>query len=292
MKPTTLEDYRERILRVLVYIQQHLDENTPLEDLARVAAFSPFHFHRVFRGMVGESVKEHVRRLRLERAVSRLKFTDTSIIQLALEAGYESHEAFTRAFKSLHGVAPSEFRSRRAPRTVPGDDVDLFQRAREGEATMEAKIKSMGPLRLAFVRHTGPYAECGKAWETLCTHLGRQGLLGADTQHVGLCYDDPEVTAPEHVRYDACCTVGEEVQPEGAVGIQTLEAGEFAVATHFGPFEKLSETYAQLMGQWIPQQGRELSSGPCVEIYLTDPENTDPEDYVTDVHVPLEPGKA
>ena len=61
MRTATVEDYKARILRVLVYIQRHLDEDTPLEDLARVAAFSPYHFHRVFRGMVGESVKEHIR---------------------------------------------------------------------------------------------------------------------------------------------------------------------------------------------------------------------------------------
>ena len=67
MKSQTERNYKERILRVLVYIQQHLDETMPLDELARVAYFSPYHFHRVFRGMVGESVKEHVRRLRLGR---------------------------------------------------------------------------------------------------------------------------------------------------------------------------------------------------------------------------------
>ena len=70
MKEETSEDYRARMLRVLVHIQQNLDAPLPLEELASIALFSPFHFHRIFRGLIGESVKEHVRRLRLERSTS------------------------------------------------------------------------------------------------------------------------------------------------------------------------------------------------------------------------------
>ena len=97
MRPDTEQSYRQRILRVLVYLQQHLDEPLPLEDLARVACFSPYHFHRVFRGMVGESVKEHVRRLRLERAAQRLKATGQSVTAIALDdEGLTSAEAFAQ----------------------------------------------------------------------------------------------------------------------------------------------------------------------------------------------------
>lgn len=112
MKETTLEQYKERMLRVLVHIQQHLDEELSLEGLAGVAAFSPYHFHRIFRGMLGEPVKEHIRRLRLERAAMRLKHSDMPVTMIAFEAGYETHEAFTRAFKAMGGLSPSEFRSR------------------------------------------------------------------------------------------------------------------------------------------------------------------------------------
>ena len=81
-----------------MHIQHHLDEAVSLDELAALAHFSPYHFHRIFRGMVGESVMEHVRRLRLERAAHRLKFSDEPITRIAFEAGYETHEAFTRAF--------------------------------------------------------------------------------------------------------------------------------------------------------------------------------------------------
>ncbi len=101
MKSSTRSDYAGRVLRVLTHIQEHLDAPLVLSDLAALAHFSPFHFHRVFRGMVGESVLQHVRRLRLERAAMQLKTTADSVTSIALDAGYEAHEAFTRAFRSM-----------------------------------------------------------------------------------------------------------------------------------------------------------------------------------------------
>ncbi len=109
MHTATQRDYRERIIRVLVHIQQHLDEELTLAELADIACFSAFHFHRVFRGMVGEPLGEHIRRIRLERAASRLRFGQQPVLQIALDAGYETHESFTRAFRVLFGKSPSEF---------------------------------------------------------------------------------------------------------------------------------------------------------------------------------------
>jgi AraC family transcriptional regulator len=100
------------MLRVLVHIQQNLDEPLPLDRLAALACLSPYHFHHVFTGMVGESLASHIRRLRLERAASRLKLTHVPLVQIALDAGFDSHEAFSRAFRSNFNSSPTEFRSR------------------------------------------------------------------------------------------------------------------------------------------------------------------------------------
>jgi AraC family transcriptional regulator len=83
MRKATLQDYKRRILRVLVHIQGHLDDALELEQLAAQACFSPCHFHRVFTGMVGESIKGHVRRLRLERAANRLKLSRAPVTEIA-----------------------------------------------------------------------------------------------------------------------------------------------------------------------------------------------------------------
>src|SRR5215470_14455260 len=115
MRDTTIQDYQSRILKVLVHIQKSLDSPVSLEELAAIAHFSPCHFHRIFRGMVGESVKEHVRRLRLERAAHGLKLGDEPVTRIAFEAGYETHESFTRAFGAMFGESPSRFRRTRRP---------------------------------------------------------------------------------------------------------------------------------------------------------------------------------
>jgi AraC family transcriptional regulator len=296
MKRSTQQEYVKRILNVLVFLQKNLDEELSLDEYARVAHFSPYHFHRIFRGMVGESLHEHIRRLRLERAATRLKRTNRSIIEIALEAGYETHEAFTRAFRTFCGCSPSHYRrdNSRALALRAGvhyqedGSRDSLQLPIGGE-TMEVRIERVEPMLVAFVRHVGPYHEVDAAWERLCTQLGKDGLLGPGTRFIGICYDDPEVTPPEKIRYDACVTVDSNFVAQDDIGVQTIGGGEYAVTTHVGPYHLLGHTYAQLLGQWLPRSGRELRSEPSLEFYLNAPESTDPEDLITDIYAPLEP---
>lgn len=252
VKPSTLDDYQGRLMRVLVHIQRHLDEPLPLEDLARIACFSACHFHRIFSGMMGESLHEHVRRLRLERAALRLKYTEHPVTEIALDAGYETHEAFTRAFKAAYGLAPVRFRSRKslnlaaAPSGVhfrQNHSLPRFKPVSPGDKTMNVQIKTLAPRRVAFIRHVGPYHEVGATWDKLMTFLGHQGWIGGDSVFLGICHDDPEVTPPDKIRYDACVSVADDFKAAGEVGVQTIAGGDYAVATHFGPYDRSSETY-------------------------------------------------
>jgi AraC family transcriptional regulator len=297
MKEVTRQLYKERILRVLVFIQQNLGNELSLDELAKTAHFSAYHFHRIFRGMVGESLKEHIRRLRLERAATQLKHTDQSVLEIALDAGYETHEAFTRAFSTVCGCSPSSFRKSKSVLFKSGSSRVHYSengplkniKLPSGGKPMNVKIEKMEPMRVAFVRHVGPYNEVSVAWDKLCTILGKEGLLGPGTKFIGICYDDPEVTPPEKIRYDACVTVGNDFQPQGDIGVQTISGGEYAVVTHIGPYNKLGQTYAKLFGRWLPQSGRELRSEPGLEFYLNSPESTEPKELLTDIYVPLEP---
>jgi AraC family transcriptional regulator len=299
MTSTTEHDYRKRILRVLVYIQNHLDEAIPLEELARVAHFSPYHFHRVFRGMVGESVKEHVRRLRLERAALRLKNGDQPVTRVALDAGYEAHESFTRAFSVMFGVPPSRFRASRRARPlrepqsgvhfVPGGQVTVFQALQKpGDLPMDVRIETFPLRRVAFVRHVGPYRQVRRAWEKLAAWAGPRGLFGPNTLAIGVGHDDPDITPAEKIRCDACLTIDGPFTPEGEVGVQEVGGGEYAVFTHRGPYENVSRTIARFCGEWLPSSGREPRSAPCLTIFRNSPVNTRPEDLLTDIYMPLE----
>jgi len=138
------------------------------------------------------------------------------------------------------------------------------------------------------VRHIGPYHECGKAWETLCMWAGPNGLFQPGIEFIGLCYDDPDITPAEKIRYDACITIDGDWHPEGKIGVQTIAGGLYAMTTHHGSYNKLSETYAMLCGQWAPANGYEIRSLPSLEIYLNSPEETPEEELLTDVHVPIE----
>ncbi len=300
MRAVTLQDYKTRMLRVLVHIQQHLDDPLALDDLAAVACFSPFHFHRIFTGMMGESVKEHLRRLRLERAASKLKLGSAPVTRIALEAGYESHEAFTRSFSAVFGVPPSRFRatrrvgSDRAPSGVHyhAEHNPTHFRASQPGGSMKVEIKRMPPMRVAFVRHEGPYSEVGSAWDRLLPVLGKDGWLAGECMFIGICHDDPGITPADKIRYDACVTIGDDFAPSGEIGVQTIEGGDYAMTTHVGPYERLGRTYAALLGEWLPRSGREMKHSHCFEVYLNDPGSTEPAELLVDIYAPLEPAGA
>jgi AraC family transcriptional regulator len=296
MKADTSRDYHERILRVLVFIQNHLDEALDLDALAGVANFSPYHFHRIFSAMVGESLLQHIRRLRLERAALRLTHSDAAVTRIAFEAGYETHEAFTRAFRAHFEASPSEYRTARRPARPEAHSqvyfdlqgvVASFQLAFSGELRMDVKTEKLPQMKVAFVRHTGPYTEVGSAWQRLMSWAGPRGMFGPATQLIGVYHDDPAVTAPEKLRSDACITVSDTVKPEGDVGVQTIGGGEYAVVRHTGSYEKLGETYGKLCGAWLPTSGRELRAAPPLEFYRNSPMNTPPEQLITDIYMPL-----
>jgi AraC family transcriptional regulator len=300
MKPTKTEtqrEYHQRILRVLVHIQSHLDHALDLDELARVAAFSRFHFHRIFRGMVGESVAEHVRRLRLERAAQQLKTGDLPVTQVAFNAGYETHEAFTRAFGAMFEQSPSAFRKehRKIPVRPVASGVHYaadstlseFQSPLGSEVAVDVRVETAEPKRVAFMRHVGPYDQVGPLWERFFIFAMRSGLIGPGFQMLGVPHDDPGVTPPEKLRYDACITVGPQFQALDEVGVQEIPGGAYAVTTHHGPYSGLNEVYDVLIGQWLPASGHQPGEGAAFEIYRNSPKDTAPADLITDIYVPL-----
>lgn len=291
MKPSTGQDYSERIVRTLIHIQRHLDEKLELADLASVAAFSPFHFHRIFRALVGESLKEHIRRLRLERAAQSLKQLQRPIAEIAFEAGFETHESFTRAFATMFGVPPSQYRSahKPAPESASGahlDDVSGYHPPDYGEP-LPVEVKELAPFRIVFLRHTGPYSQVAATWGRLMNWAGRRGLLGPHARTIGIVHDDPEVTPADKVRYDAAIVVNRPVEPEDDFGVTELPGGPYAVFTHQGPYDTLNRSYRRFFGAWLPASGREPRDAESFEEYLNSPMNTRPEDLLTRVHIPL-----
>jgi len=105
------EDYVKRILKVLIYIEDHIDEEISIEDLAKVACHSPFHFNRIFHIVTGETAHKYVRRLRLEKAAIKLRYTEQPVTKIAMGSNYDTPSAFTRAFKQCMGESPKNYRT-------------------------------------------------------------------------------------------------------------------------------------------------------------------------------------
>lgn len=263
----------ERILRAADHAHAHLDEEISPEALASVAELSLHHFHRVFRGVTGESVMGYVRRLRLERAAQRLKHGARPVTDIAMASGYGSHEAFTRAFQARFGQSPSAYRERAR--------VAL---EREAPIVLRDEAERVG----VAMRHTGHYLTCGATWSALTALAERSGFLRRTLASIGLVYDDPDVTPTEYLRYDACLVLERVAEdallPEG-VRRRVIPGGRYAVALHHGPFDTLPETYLRLIGHWLPHRGLELADEPVLETYLTEPDDTAPADMRTEVSV-------
>ena len=131
-------------------------------------------------------------------------------------------------------------------------------------------------MRTVFLRHTGPYAEVGATWSRLMVWAGSRGLLSPGMRLIGIVHDDPDVTPPDKVRYDAAVTVNRPVEPEGEIGVMEIPGGRFAVAVHLGPYSELGKAYQRLYGGWLPGSGYRLRDVPAFEQYLNSPNQTPP----------------
>jgi AraC family transcriptional regulator len=301
VRPTTRNDYLDRLRRVLRFIQEHLDDELTPEECARVAHFSRFHFHRLFSGLVGESLREHIRRIRLERAAGELRRTDRTVIEIALVAGYDAHEPFTRAFRAHFGKPPAEFRRQPEPIMFPralcgvhygiDDVVSRFVPLHEDSKMIDVKIETHPARRLLAVAHHGDYQQVGDAFGRLFAYAAPQGLVGPDTVSLGIYYDDPDVTPVAQLRAHATIALPATFAGPAPDGFELLDlpGGEYAVGVHRGPYAQLPESYRWLFGQWLPSTDREAANQPCHEIYVNDPATTAPPDLITHICVPLAP---
>ena len=282
----TVNDHRERLNRVLVHIQDNIERPLSLAPLAAVANFSPFHFHRIFSAYMGESLHEHIRRVRLEKAAQKLAFSAGPITEIALAAGYETPAAFTKAFKRFFGKNPTEFTKLKSYN--PQAECSRVPEKRR-VPVMKPEIRALSPQKVFFVRKTGPYAKAAEeAWGVLMPYAYSRRMMTRETKGIGISHDNPDFTPQEKVRYDACITVTGTVRPEGEVGVQTIAGGRYAVFLHKGPYRNFYKSYNYIMAQWYPESGEKFRDLPCFEVYLNrDPLRTKPENLRTEIHVPI-----
>lgn len=283
------QSYEERFLKILVYIQHHLNDELSLDKIAAVANFSSFHFHRFFLACTGEPLQSYIRRLRLERAARDLAFTGLPITLVAERAAFQTIQSFHHAFKKMFNETPSLFREKQIKKTnliLLSDDHRLKNKVRT------VTVKRIDSINVLFTRAVGVIndTELYTTWFKLITIASVPIFLSDKTLHISTFHDCRETTPLNKFRYDACITRNElphDFQTKGNVGLQTIPGGLYAVVRHRGSLREIDITFRALYRLWLPESGYEPIDSPSFAIHQNLPFQTPEDELLTDVYLPV-----
>lgn len=282
----------ERFRRVLDYIDSHLDGNLSLDVLAGIAAYSPHHFHRRFSALAGMPVHRYVQLSRFKRAAWQAAFrTEVSLTDVALDAGYESPEAFSRAFRQRLGQSPAAFRDAPDWRVWANawrelDEVRRFHMPTPYRLD-EVRVVDFPETPVACLSHVGPPERIGDTIRRFIAWRRANGLPPAKHATWNVLYDDPETTPPERYRLDICVSCEAVAPNDSGVVAASLPGGRCAVLRHTGSDTLLGDAIRFLYGDWLTESGEEPGNAPLflrrVAFFPDVPEH----EAITDIHLPL-----
>lgn len=280
----------ETLLPLLVHIQANLDADLGLVALSRKAGVSPSHLHRQFKSVIGETPKEHVARLRIERAAFRLLIHDATLLDIALDCGFRNHETFTRAFKRRFGKTPSDYRDGllRQSMQQPPSARTTIDAPTPGYAISATKVIRLRAMHLAFIRHVGPYEAVPQALFDALRDWAAHRRLPGPRIWMGLGHDAPVTTPPGQLRFDAALVVPGPFAAEGEIAYQLLSVGDVAVTTHAGPLDTLPAAYATIFPRVMALPGYQLIGLPSIEIYHADTIQVQHRLQHTDICLPMQ----
>jgi AraC family transcriptional regulator len=318
------EEYVSRMNRVIDYIETNIAIDLSLENLAKISNFSRFHFHRIFRAMVGETLNQFIQRIRLEKAAAQLIANPKkSITAIAFDCGFSGSAAFARVFKETFQMSASEWRSgghlqdRKIRKTNSKEsqtvgkiwkDVDvsscyvdnvtknlIWRIKMKDKNQMQVEVKDLPEFHVAYVRHIGPYkgdsALFEKLFEKLMRWAGPRGLLRfPETKFLAVYHDDPKITDESKLRTSACITIPEDAPVEGEIGKMAISAGKYAMARfELADSSEYQGAWNTVFGVWLPESGYQPDDGPCYELYLNDPKEHPEHKHIVDICIPVKP---
>lgn len=266
------------------YLEQHFNQPLNLAEVAALAHLSPYHFHRTFKAVLGETLADFIRRLRLEAAADELFKSKQPVLNVALEYGFSSSQSLAKAFKQHFGVTPTAFR-----------DCDNYQQFAElarsskighmlrknGHASEQGnsytgselitwsttmETQTFEAVKLAYIRVNGPY---GQGYEEASGRLyqwaGMKGLAGNTC--IFIYHDNPEITPDDKCRTDVCLMVPEDTQVPAGIELQEFSGGQYAVMRQeITQHNQYSKAWDELMGK-VVESGIESDDRPCFELY-------------------------
>lgn len=281
---TTEEDYRRRVNLVIEYVREHLDSEIDINILAELSAFSPFHLHRILRGYLGEPIGAFIVRTRVEAAATLLRYSDMAISDIAYRVGYGTPSSLTKAFVKQMKISPTEYRTTKNYRIMttqsPRPEVNLTK----------GKTVELEPKTVLYIRATGSYSsvDFGSLFARLWGEVKRQSLYTAGIEHIGMYYNNPEITSGENIMSDVCLRICKPAQPHDDIAVKEIPGGRYAVFTYTGEYHKVGLAYDKIYGELLAKNGLEPRSNFCMEKYISDPSKTAPEKAKTEIYIPVE----
>lgn len=299
--------YISSINAAIDYIESNIDRKLNLEDISKAAGLSRFHFHRIFRSYMKETLNDFVRRLRIQKAAMML-FTNPkySITKIAFLNGFSSSQALSREFRVFFKTTPQKYRQSKIrykySKNGKSFKIDFHYHENRNSMVyynperrngMKVVIKDLPDKTLAYIRHIGPYKGDSKLFanlfEKLCCWAGPRDLLAKDTVCYCIYYDGPEVTDESKLRIDVCIDLPNGSEVSGEIGKQEIKGGKYAVARCMIRDPKEYEKYwTELYTEWLPSSGFQPDNKPPFEMYPPDckKENST---MVVDICIPVKP---
>ena len=279
--------YAQRIEAVLSYIEANLDGDLSVETLSGIAAFSKFHFHRQFTALVGVPVARYVQFIRLRQAARTLAAKrKRSVLEVALDSGFESPEAFARAFGRAFGMSPTAFR-RKPNWAIWG--ASLIPPHFSRSINMNIKIVNFATVTAAALEHLG---SPGMLNQTIQRFIEwRKASLEspiATTRTFGIPRSNPDTTPNDDWRFDICGEIHGHIAPNSC-GVReiTIPGGRCAVLRHLGSTDHINETIYPFYRDWLPKSGESLAEHPLFFHYLSAYPDTPLDQWQTDIYFPL-----
>ncbi len=291
MSPSSKTKYASRMNQVIRHIYKELSEPTDgglsLERLSAVACFSKYHFHRVFNAYYGLNIAQLIQRLKLKRASYQLAFMpEIKIIDIALDAGFENHESFSRAFKKTHQQTPSDFRS--SPNWDDWSELHQIKMSHQ-ETNMQVNTCEFPTTLLAALEHHGNPKTINQTIAEFIQWRKQSGESPLEsTLTVGLAYNDPATTPDDEFRFDVCSSVAREVKPnQYGVTTKTIPGGRCAQITHHGSYDLMDEKIRYLYQHWLLESAEELRDFPCFFVYRNLFPQMPEHQLITDIYLPI-----
>lgn len=280
-----------RIDRVIACLQQAIVDETDLPglaELADVAHLSPFHFHRVYRAMTGETIGRTAARLRMVRALHLLGDPDLAVTRIALASGFDTAQAFARAFRDATGGTPSELRGQPAQRAAQIARLSHPEpRSDDDRARLVVNVVSIEPFEVVALRNTGAFADLDQAYNALFEWAAGAGVVDRVTGLFGVPLGDHREVPAAELAFDCAVQIDAAVAPPAPMHLLRIEGGQVAVARHTGAYERIEQFVDRLLADWLPDSGFVLRDTPIHYHFLDDPDQVPEALLRADVHLPV-----